>query len=155
MVTLGDIIAVMQGLRGRTSDIVYDLFFGEERLVAAVVLHFSDLADIYREINATDFLFGNLGRHSQVKMRSSKLMEERRTAFQNKTLDEILASHQANLEIDYRSIVSVAVKRSLLKTSLEFIVQGNPERKIDFWLETSQIAEVEGLVKRFLPERMK
>jgi hypothetical protein len=153
MWTLGEIIGVMQGLRGRTSDIVYDIFFGEKRLVAAVVLYFSDVADVYREINATDFLFGNLARHSQVKMRSSKLIDERRTAFQNKTLDEILASHPANLEIDYESLISVAIKRGLLKTSLEFIVRGSPQKKIDFWLETSKIAEVEGLVKRVFPEK--
>jgi hypothetical protein len=152
---LEGIIGVVQGLKGRTSDIVYDLFFGETRFVAAVVLYFSDLADIYRDVNVTDFLFGDLARHSQIKMRSSRMMDERRAAFQNKALDEILAMHPANLEINYESIVSVAVKKSLLKTSLEFVIQGDPEKKIDFWLETSQVAEVDGLLKRVLPEKMK
>lgn len=150
-----NVVGVIQGLRGRTSDIVYDLFFSEKRAVAAIVLHFSDLSDIYKKIDAWTFLFGNLSERSQVKVRSARLMEERRLAFKDKTLDEILASHSANVEIVYENVVSVSVKRGLLQTSLKFAVQGDPEEKISFWLGDSQVAEVEGLIKRVLPSKIR
>jgi hypothetical protein len=154
MTKLENIIGVVQGLRGRTADMIYDLYFGEKRLVAAVVLYFSDLTEIYGKISALTFLFGNLSEHSEIKLRSSRLIDERRLAFKDKTLDEILTLHKANMEIDYDNIVSVTIKKGLLQTSLEFVVQRHPEKKINFWLEEGQIAEVEGLVRRVLPSKI-
>lgn len=148
-----NIVGIVQGLKGRTTDIIYDLFFAEKRVVAAIVLYFSDLTDIYGKINAITFLIGNLAEHSAIKMRSERLINERRVAFKDKTLDEILALHKANLNIDYENIVSVTIKKGLLQTSLEFVVRGPPEKKIDFRLEESQIAEVEALMKKVLPSK--
>lgn len=150
-----DIIGVVQGLRGRTIDIVYDLFFSEKRVVAAVVLYFSDLTDIYEKFSLGTILFGNLGERRIVKLRSLKLMDERRLAFKNKTLDEILTLHKANLEIGYEDVLSVIIRKGLLETSLEFVVQGHPEKKVDFRLERRQVAEVEGLINRVLPDKVK
>lgn len=150
-----DIIGVVQGLRGRTIDIVYDLFFSEKRVVAAVVLYFSDLTDIYEKFSLGTIMFGNLSERRIVKMRSLKLMDERRLAFKNKTLDEILTLHKANLEIDYEDVLSVIIRKGLLGTSLEFVVQGHPEKKVDFRLERRQVAEVEGLINRVLPDKVK
>lgn len=155
MVKLENIVGVAQGLRGRTTDIIFDLFFAEKRVVAAVVLYFSDLTDIYGKISMTTLLFGNLPEHSQVKIRSTRLINERRLAFKEKTLDEILTMHKANLEIDYDNVVSVTVKKGLLQTTLRFVVQGDPQKRIDFWLEDSQIAEVEELIKKVLPNKIK
>ena len=106
-----DIVGVIQGLKGRTTDIVYDLFFSEKRVVAAVVLYFSDLADIYKKFNLGTMLFGNLPEHREIKVRSLRLMDERRLALKDKTLDEILTLHRANLEIDYENIVSVSIRK--------------------------------------------
>ena len=153
MVKMENVIGVVQGLKGRTTDIIYDLFFAEKRVVAAVVLYFSDLTDIYGKINVLTLLFGNLSQHSEVKMRSERLINERRLAFKDKTLDEILALHKANLKIDYDDVVSVSVKKGLLQTSLEFIVQGSPKKKINFRLSENQIAEVEDLIKKVLPNK--
>jgi len=140
-------------LKGRTTDIIYDLFFAEKRVVAAVVLYFSDLTDIYGKINVLTLLFGNLSQHGEVKMRSERLINERRLAFKEKTLDEILALHKANLKIEYDDVVSTSVKKGLLQTSLEFVVKGSPEKKINFRLDESQIAEVEDLIKKVLPNK--
>jgi len=152
---LESVVGVIQGLRGRTSDIVYDLFFSEKRVVAAIVLHFSDLSDIYRKIDGWTLLFGSFSERSQVKMRSSRLMEERRLAFKGKTLDEILALHGANVEIVYENVISATVKRGLLQTSLKFAVQGNSKKEISFWLGDSQVAEVESLISRVLPSKIR
>jgi hypothetical protein len=155
MAKLENIVGVVQGLKGRTADIIYDLFFAEKRVVAAVVLYFSDLTDIYGKISIMTLLFGNFSQHGEVKMRSARLMNERRLAFKDKTLDEILALHKASMEIGYDNVVSVTVKRGLMQTSLEFVVQGSPEKKIDFRLEESQIGEVEELIRKVLPNKIK
>lgn len=150
---LENIVGVVQGLKGRTTDIIYDLFFTEKRAVAAIVLYFSDLTDIYGKISMITLLFGNFSQHGEVKMRSERLMNERRLAFMDKTLDEILAMHRASIEIGYDNIVSATVKKGLMQTVLEFMVQGPPEKKIDFRLEERQIGEVEDLIKKVLPTK--
>jgi len=155
MVKLEDIVGVMQGVKGRTSDIVYDLFFAEKRMVAAVVLYFSDLTGPHGGISLKTLLFGTLFTRRGIKMRSLKLMDERRLALKDKSLDEISALHRANLEIDYEDVVSVSVRKGFLETSLEFVVKRRAVKKIDFWLEGSQVAEVEGLINRVLPNKVK
>jgi hypothetical protein len=152
---LENIIEVVQGVRGRTADIIYDLFFSEKRAVAAVVLYFSDLTDIYGKISIMTLLFGNFSQHGEVKMRSARLMDERRTSFKDKTLDEILTLHRANIGIDYDKIVSVTIKRGLVQNSLRLVVQGPPEKKIDFWLEEGQVAQVNALLKKVLPNKIR
>jgi hypothetical protein len=82
-------------------------------------------------------------------------MYERRKAFENKTLDEILTLHRANFEMDYEDVVSVIVRKGLLETYFELAVSKLPEKKISFRLEKSQVAEVEGLINRVLPDKMK
>jgi hypothetical protein len=154
MVRLEDIIGVVQGVKGRTDDIVFDLFFSDKRVVAAVVLYFSDFTDIYEKTSLGTLLFGNLGERREIKVRSLKLMYERRQAFENKTLDEILTLHRANFEMDYADVVSVIVRKGLLETTLEFAVLRRPEKKISFRLEKRQVAEVEGLINRVLPDKM-
>jgi hypothetical protein len=142
-------------VKGRIGDIVFDLFFSDRRVVAAVVLYFSDFIDVYEKTSFGTLLFGNLGQRREIQLRSLKLMDERRKAFENKTLDEILTLHRANFEMDYADVVSVIVRKGLLETSLELADSKRPEKKISFRLEKSQVAEVEGLINRVLPDKMK
>jgi hypothetical protein len=100
-------------------------------------------------------LFGNLSQHGEVKMRSARLMDERRTSFKDKPLDEILTLHRANVGIDYDNIISVTIKRGLTQNSLRIVVQGPPEKKIDFWLEEGQVTQVNALLKKVLPNKIR
>lgn len=144
-----NIIETLRGLKGETTDTIYDLFFAEKRMIAAIVLHPSDLAEIYlKQRPLTLFLFGNSFTSREVKMRSIKLMEERRTAFKDKTLDEILAMHRASMEIDYGNISSVTIKKGFLSTSLEFKIQNYPKKQINFSFNGSRIAEVEEVANK-------
>jgi hypothetical protein len=87
-------------------------------------------------------------------MRSLELIESRRSAFENKTVDEILAQHRSNLEIAYENIVSVTVKKGFLTKSLELTLH-NPPKKMSFSLEEGQILEAEELVKKVFPGKAK
>jgi hypothetical protein len=152
---LEGIVGVVRGVSGRTSDIVYDLFFGGDKMVAAVVLYFSDLNDGFGASSLLTMLFGGLWSRRKTKMQSARLMEERRMAFENKPLNQILALHEASFEIDYESVVSVLIKKGLLETSMEFVLQGKAVKKVRFGLRKDQLAEIEGLVDRVLPGKLR
>jgi len=151
MVKLENIIEVIEGLTGFTTDTIYDLFFAEKRVIAAIVLHNSDLTEMYKKPNPLSFLFGGWFESKEFKMRSTKLIDERRRTFKRKTLNEILTMHKANMEIDYENIISATIKKGLLTTSLEFKVQKHPKKKIKFSLKRSQIAEVKRVISKILP----
>jgi len=155
MVDLENIVGVLKGLRGRTRDLIYDVFFTERRVVAAVVLHPSDFVEEYGKSDLATIMFGGYAKQREIKIRSLHLTEERRSAFEGKTADELLASNRANMEMDYENIASVRIKKGLLGTSLEFVVQLPPGKKIDFSLDGSQISEAEALVKKVLPTKVK
>ena len=149
MLKLENIIETLPGLKGGTTDTIYDLFFAEKRMIAAIVLHPSDLTEIYlKQKPLTLFLLGNAFTSREVKMRSIKLIEERRIAFKDKTLDEILTMHKASMEIDYGNISSVTIKKGLLSTSLEFKVENYSKKQINFSFNGSRIAEVEKVANK-------
>lgn len=154
MIKLEEIVGVIQGVKGRTFDIVYDLFFSEKRVVAAIVLHFSDFADEYGKFHPETVLIGDMHRRGQIKAQTSNLERERRQSFSDRTLDWILSSHRANVEIIYEKVVSARVKKGFLTNSLEFTIQGG-DQKISFRLARSQVAEAEDMIKRVLPDKVK
>ena len=149
------VVGVLKGVRGRTADTVYDLFFTDKRMMAAILIHPSDFNDIYGKIDLKTLVFGSLSKQRAVKRRSLDLIESRRSAFANKTVDEILALPRLDLEIDYENIIYVTVKKGILRKSLEFAVKNPLGKKVSFSLEESQIAEAEGLLKRVLSGKAK
>ena len=150
-----EVAGVLKGVRGRTVDTVYDLFFTDKRMIAAILIHPSDFNDIYGKIDLTTLVFGNFPKQRAAKMRSLDLIESRRAAFANKTVDEILALHRSNFGIDYENILYVTVKKGLLTKSLEFALKNQPQKKVNFSLEEGQIAEAEELVRKVLPAQAK
>lgn len=146
---------VVQGLKRGTTDTIYDLFFTESKFVAAIVLHYSDFANMYPKPDPLSLLIGSGLKEREIKIRQLKLMDERRLAFEDKTADEILTMHRANFEVAYQNVIAVRIRKGLMTTSLEFAVEGRPETKISFWIERSQIAEVEEAVRRFLPNKLR
>jgi len=148
---LEDIIEVLQGLTGETRDTIYDLFFTGKRIIAAIVLHHSDLTK-YWEPNLLTRLLGGGFKYQEAKMRSAALVNERRVAFKSKSLDEILTMHRANTEISYNNIASVIVRKRLLTASLEFKVQDHPEKKMTFFMRRGQVDEVQRVIGKILPK---
>jgi hypothetical protein len=150
---LESIVGVLKGLKGRTTDMVYDLFFTERRVIAAIVLHPSDFAGQYGKPDPTTLVMGGYFKQREIKVQSLKLMDERRSALEGKTADEVLASHKNNAEIEYENVTSVRIKKGIFGTSLEFVVQNPPGKKINFSLDGAQVGEAEGLMKKVLPDR--
>ena len=155
MFDLEDVVGVLKGVRGRTVDTVYDLFFTDKRIIAGILIHPSDFNDIYGKTDVMTLVFGGLHKERAVKMRSLDLTESRRSAFSNKTVDEILALHRSNFEIDYENIIYVTVKKGFLTKSLEIAVKTPPGKKVNFSLEEGQVIEAEELVKKVLSRKAK
>jgi hypothetical protein len=151
MMGLDEIVGTLEGVERGTSDILYDLFFTEERVVAAIVRYFSDVDE--GKFSLTTMLFGSLPQRSQNKARTSILIQERRQSFNNKSLDEILKLHKANFEIRYEDVVSVAIRKGILQNSLQFMLQGRI-KKISFGLKASQVAKAAELIGRVLPNKL-
>jgi len=146
------IIAVLKGLKGSTIDTVFDLFFTEKRMIAAIVLHPGDLAKEYSKPDITTLLVGGYFKQREIKVRSLQLIEERRATFDGKNPDEILSSHRANLQVEYENILFVKIKKGFLGTTLEFETQP-PGRKIAFSIDATQLNETEQLMKKIFPEK--
>jgi hypothetical protein len=153
--SLEDIVGVLRGAKGRTVDTVYDLFFTDERMVAAILVHPSDFNDIYGKIDLMAIVFGNFPKQRAVRMRSLELVESRRSAFERKGVDQILVLNRFSFEIDYENIIYVMIRKGFLTKALEFAVQNPPGKKVRFSLEQNQIAEAEELVRKVLPGKAK
>jgi hypothetical protein len=148
-------IQVVQGLKRRTTDTIYDLFFTDSKFVAAIVLHPSDLANMYSKHTILTILIGSEYTEREIKARQLELIDERRLAYKDKTADEILIMNRANFEVNYQNVIAVEIRKGLATISLGFMVKGHPETKISFWIERNQITEVEEVVRRFLPNKLK
>lgn len=146
-------VEVLQGLAGETVDTIYDLFFSQRKMVAAIVLHPCDLAEMYKPDPLTLF-FGGSFRYGEIKMRSRRLIDERRQSFKNKGTDEILAMNKSNVELSYEDIECITIKKGLLSTYLEFKVDKHCKRKIVFSLKRSQVVEVEKVINRVFPSNV-
>lgn len=147
------IVGVLKGLKGRTTDMIYDLFFTERRVIAAIVLYPSDFADQYGKLDPTTLVMGGYFKQREIKIKSASLMQERRSAFEGKTADEVLALHRNSVEVEYGNVASVRIKKGILGTSLEFVVQNPPGKKINFSLDGNQVGEAEGLIKTVLLDK--
>jgi hypothetical protein len=145
---------VVQGLKYKTTDTIYDLFFTESKFVAAIVLQPSDLAKMYSSHSVLTILTGGKYTEREIKARQLEVMNERRLALKDKTADEILVISKVNFEVGYRNVVAVKIKKGMVTISLEFVIEGHPETKISFWIERNQIAEVEEMARRFLPNKL-
>ncbi len=146
-------VQVLQGLTGRTKDTIYDLFFDEKKVVFAIVLHPSDLAGMYKRDLLTVFLGGAL-KYGEIKMKSEKIIKERRLTYQNKDAEEVLAMNKANVELYYEDIDSIAIKKRFFSTYLEFRADKRWKRKIVFHLRRNQVDQVEKVIDSIFPQNV-
>ena len=153
----GKVIDTLEDVVGQTSDTRYDLFFTNAKLIAAIVLHPSDLFQLYaKRTGIEELLIGGAVRRREVQTLSMKLENQRREGFRNKTPEQILATHAANLEIRYENVLSAKVARGLLGVMLEFdtcAANGN-RRKLRFRLHAGQFERARTLLDSTLPDKI-
>jgi hypothetical protein len=153
----GEVIGTAEDVGGQTSDTRYDLFFTATKVIAAIVLHPSDLLQLYsKRAGLEELVIGGAPRRREVQALSMSLKNERRQGFKNKTPNEILSTHRANLEIRYENILSVRVSKGLFGTKLELdaYVANGIRKKFKFQLHAAQSESVRKLFNLTLPDKL-
>ena len=139
-----------------TSDTRYDLLFTTTKIVAAIVLHPSDLVRLYsKKFNFEQLIIGGAMQMHQIQAISKKIENERRQGFKYKTPTEILSTHNANFEIPFSNILSAKVVKGLFGVGLEFDAYINEKRKrIKFKIGETQFESVRELLHQTLPDKV-
>ncbi len=137
-----EIVGTVKGVIGRTFDTHYDLLFTKSRIIAAVVLHPSDLAHVYTSLRKPEqLLIGGAIYAHEMKGFAKKIEEERRRKFATSMPVDILKTHAANFEISFGDITSVKIRKGILGAKLE--VNTSIPMKFEFGLPKDQITTTE------------
>ena len=151
-----EVIDTVEDVVGQTTDTRYDLFFTTTKVIAAIVLHPSDLSKVYtKRTRLEELVIGGAIQRREVQALSTNLQNDRRQGFKNKTPNEIISTHRANLEIFYENVLSAKVGKGLFGARLEFdayVINGT--RKFKFQLHAAQFEKVRRLLNLTLPGKV-
>jgi hypothetical protein len=150
-----DVLGVVEGVSGHTFETRYDLYFTNRRIIAAIVLHPSDLADSHLGMRGLqEMLIGGMPRIQEAKALMKRIEMERRLGFKNKTCDEILRSHKANIEIPSDAIPSGHVSKGLFDAKLEFDIPTlTGTRRLRFQIPRDQFDKTRNLLSLALSRK--
>jgi hypothetical protein len=142
------IIGSLVGVKGHTFDIVFDLFFTTERVIAAIIQHPADSqqpASVWKSVLLGDLLSGQTG-----KVEQRKTSQRRRRSLQSMNPDELLRAHSRNFAILYSDIAAAELRRRFFQWQLRFHVSGPSKegRVIGFNLSQKQVPEAERLLEQ-------
>ncbi|MFP3975906.1 MAG: hypothetical protein ACLFVK_06770 [Dehalococcoidia bacterium] len=151
-----EIVGSLVGVTGHTFDVVYDLFFTTERLIAVSIRHPLDKPQQLGSVWQT-FLVGGKWEQRNEKIERERVAQERRCTLQSMSPDELIDAHPRNFGISYSEITSVEVRRRLFQSRLEFCVSEplTTEQTIRFNLSRNQIPEARRIVDQVLPSKIK
>ena len=151
-----EIITSIENVMLHTTDTRYDLLFTPTKIVAAIVLHPSDLVQLYsKRFDFEQLVIGGAMQMHQIQAMSRKIENERRQGFKNKTPTEILSTHYANFEILFSNILSAKVVRGLFGVGLEFDAYINEKcKRIKFKIAEAQFENVRKLLHQTLPDKV-
>jgi len=154
--TIERVIGSLVGVSGHTFDILYDLLFTTERVIAVIIQHPTDIPYQFTAVWRT-ILFGNSLAIRREQLERQRIAQTRRQALQERTLDELAAIHPMNFEIRYSAITSVEIMRRLFQSQLRFYVSGpsTKEQIIRFTLPQKQIPEAQRLLELVLLSKTK
>jgi hypothetical protein len=146
-------IGTLTRVCGHTFDIIYNLLFTTDRVIALIVQHPLDIPNTF---NATALLFGDrLSRRSERSERL-KIEEDRLHLYEEQTFDELVSNHRFNFEISYTQVESVILTRGLFRSRLIFHVlrESHGNRKIPFAFSRKQFPEAEHILTQVLSSKI-
>jgi len=148
------VIGFLQQVSGHTYDTIYDLVFTNERVIAVIVQHPSD--EIHK-IGLKGLLLGGRLAKGRIRPPGKGIDEERRRDFEEKTFDELMASHRFNFEICYDNVSWVEITSWFFKSHLKFRVSRSSIRDltIHFTLTKNQFTNARQLLDLVLPSKIK
>ena len=149
-------LGILRYVGGYTYDVVYDLVFTTQRVIAVILKHPEDRRP-YQYPNLSSLLLGNWNSRHKEQTEQLKLADQRRQAMTGLTPEELLELNGHNFEIRYDRIESVRIKRSLLETKLRFVmgIPGQVKRQRDFTIKKQQVPETEQLLDKTIKSKVK
>jgi hypothetical protein len=147
-------IGFLEGVSGHTYDIIYDLLFTTERVIALNIQHPSEVPFNF---GVKELLLGGLLTKQRERFDRKKSVEERLRAYEETAFDDLSAGHRFNFEIPYEVVTSVQVTRGLFQTRLKFQIK-NPSvtgPTLQFTLAKDQVPEAQKMLKLALPLKIK
>jgi hypothetical protein len=150
------VIGSLVEVTGHTFDIVYDLFFTTERVIAFSIRHPADMSYQFRSVWQTIFIGGGWTMRKE-QLERERTAREKRHASQSMTPDELVKAHSRNFAIRYSQITSVEIKRQFFQSQLRFCVSGSsPRGQITrFNLSRKQASEAQNLLEQVLFSKLK
>jgi hypothetical protein len=149
---MDEIIGSLAGVSGHTSDIVYDLFFTTERVIAVIMRHPADVPYQFTHMWRTIFFGDSLSMRKEQTERD-KIAQTRHDTSQGLSPDELVAASPMNFDIRYRDIASAEITHRLFQWRLRFHVSrpSADKRAISFTLSQKQVPEARRLLEKVLP----
>lgn len=150
------VIGSLAGVSGHTFDIVYDLFFTTERVIAVSIQHPADTPYQFKSILQTIFI-GNGWTMRKEQLERKRTAQAKRRTSQSLTPDELVKAHSRNFAIRYSEITSVEIKRRLFQSQLRFCVARplTTGQITCFNLSKKQIPEAQSLLEQVLFSKIK
>jgi hypothetical protein len=149
------VIGFLTGVTGHTFDILYDLHFTEERVIAVLIQHPADVPNTVSWPSI--YIFGNWSSKRKEQTERGELTRERRRDTRNMTPTELLTMRRNNFEIRYSAVTSVEIKKQLFQTQLRFhLAEPSGDRYTRaFGLPKDQIPEARRLLELVLKDKIK
>ncbi len=154
MASMERVVGSLAGVSHISFDTIYDLLFTTERVIAVII---RPPIDVLYRAGIAQLLLGDWLVKRNDQLERNRIADERRSAAQEKSPDELLSSHRFNFEIRYDVVTSAEVTRGLLHSSLNFHLAGpsTVTRKISFTLTKDKIPNALHLLSLVLPSKIK
>jgi hypothetical protein len=141
------IIGSLVGVSGHTFDIIYDLFFTTERVIAVSIQH---PADSLRPTSVWQTMFvGSFWSAGREELKRKRTAQEKRLSLQTMTPEELASANPRSFAVPCREIASAEITRSFFQSQLRFRLSGTParERIVHFNLTKKQVPEAQRLLE--------
>ena len=148
-------MGVITKASGHAYDILYDLYFTEERLIAVLIQNPYESVD-YRAFSVWKDLFGGNPFSKRKEQHNFNLLaDERRSKHKSMTPSQLAASHPGNSVFNYDSVAGVEIKTGFLSARLRIKLINPASRVRSFGLAKKRAGETRRLLKLVLPSKLK
>jgi hypothetical protein len=139
-----EIVGTLPDVTIHSFDIVYDLIFTSNRVIAANIKHPEDTPLTYTW--RTAFLGSALDRRDQ-NIELERLAEVRREVEKSSSPNEIMISNPRNFAIPHKQVVAVEVKRRFFEWQVLFTILDDKknQRQIPFYIKKHHVPEAQRL----------
>ena len=150
-----NVIGILKEVIGHTYDTIYDLYFTEERLIAVLIQHPSEVFDYKTSTSWQNILLGNSFSKRKEQNERNRLADERRSKNKAMTPSELAATHPANFLIRYESIANLEINTGLMGAKLKISLSDPKGKNLSFSLTKKQAQEVLPILESVLPSKIK